>query len=268
MNQILPSAQPEVLPAGFDPAGFVGTLRADGQTMRVSALACTDAGQLALISLIGYETSVDAAMGRLIKCERLHFSPADPAWNGPTELTISRASYWMWRAALTGTREHQGVLIVRYASIQHGLQHPPAPPALSAEEVKRQQELRAENPLALIDETLRQMRSGKNLPESQPPRIVLADPVALAPTPAAFFGHLRGLRVVCLPSVAWVDYLWQTGCYDGLIVPLHSAGIRAWWLDGHPERWNALISEGVRLGCLPTASPTDDDHLRLHLRAA
>jgi hypothetical protein len=74
--------------------------------------------------------------------------------------------------------------------------------------------------------------------------------------------------VVCLPTIPWVDYLWHVGLRDGCILPLPSAGIRAWVLNGDPNVWNALISEGVRLGLLPTDAPTDGDRQRLHLRAA
>jgi hypothetical protein len=264
----LPSTEPDVLPIGFDPSGFVGELHADGQRLRVSAVAATTAGQIAVISLIGYETSVGAAMGRFMQSEKLPFAPALDTWTGPRNLCVAQASYWLWRAALTGTREHQGVVFLRNASIKHGLQNPPIPTAFSPEEAKRRQEERKVNPFVHIDATLERLRSGQKEPHPKPQRVVLADQNAEAPTPTAFFGHLRALRVVCLPSLRWVDYLWEVGLRDGCIRPLASAGLRAWLLNGDPDVWNALISEGVRMRLLPADAPTDHDRQRLHLRAA
>ncbi|GAB4200631.1 MAG: hypothetical protein OHK0022_21890 [Roseiflexaceae bacterium] len=231
----IPSDMPDTLPLGFDPAGMVGEIAADGQPTRVTALACDHDGGVAFVSLAGYESSVSAALARLVKGEQLGFLPSRD-WSGPTALQALRVSYWFWRAEVHGTREKQGVAFPYCASIGHGLRHPPRLPHLPPEEAKRLAALRAANPFAQIDEVLARIHAGKPDPDPLPMRIVLAGHTHEAPTPAAFFGHLRALRVLCLPTLAWVDALWAAGLRNRLVVPLHTAGIRAWGMHGNPER--------------------------------
>lgn len=251
MSIPLPSTTPDVLPTGFDPAGFVGEVAVDGQRMRVTALASNPDGHVAFLGLVGYETSVSAALARLMKGEQLGFLPTPRvAWDGPTALTALRMSYWLWRAEVRGTREKQGVAFPRCASIDHGLRTPPALPTRSPEAEQRRQEALAADPFAETRSILEQLARREADPAPMPARIVLAAADAPTPTPAAFFGHLKGLRVITLPSMAWVDYLWTTGLDYGLITPLEARGIRAWQLDGDPRHWNAFVSDGVQRGKL------------------
>ncbi len=267
MSMYLPSAVPAVLPCGFDPAGFVGEVSADGQRVRVTALATDPEGHLAFLSLVGYETSVSAALARLMKGEQIGFLPTLRVdWNGPTALLALRVSYWLWRTEVRGTREKQGVAFPRCAAIDHGLRTPPALPTLSPEAEQRRAEALTADPFAETRAILEQLAHHEATPTPMPARIVLAAAAAPTPTPAAFFGHLKGLRVMTLPSLAWVDYLWATGLEYGLITPLEARGICAWQLDGDPRHWNALVSDGVQHGRLPTTRPTPDDMTRLGVR--
>src|SRR5512147_1374821 len=112
----LPSSMPPALPSGFDPTGFVGEVAADGQRVRVAAIATDDDGRVVLLSLVGYETSVSAALARLMKGEQIGFLPTmHHTWDAPTALQALRVSYWLWRAEITGTREKQGVAFPRCA---------------------------------------------------------------------------------------------------------------------------------------------------------
>lgn len=267
MSTLLPSATPDVLPTGFGPAGFVGEVAADGQRVRVTALATDLEGHLAFLGLVGYETSVSAALACLMKGEQLGFLPSPRvAWDGPTALTALRVSYWLWRAEVRGTREKQGVAFPRCVSIDHGLRTPPALPTLSPEAEQRRKEVLAADPFVETRSILEQLERHEANPTPMPARIVLAAADPPTPTPAAFFGHLKGLRVITLPSLAWVDYLWATGLDYGLITPLEARGIRAWQLNGDPRRWNALVSDGVQRGALPTTRPTPADLTRLGVR--
>lgn len=264
MSTVLPSSLPDALPLGFDPAGFVGEVSADGQRVRVSALAADDEGCVAFVGLVGYETSVSAALARLMKGEQLGFLPAARlAWDAPTGLQALRVSYWLWRADVQGTREKQGVAFPRCASIDHGLRTPPVLPTTSPDEERTQREALAHDPFAEMRAILARLQGREPNPSPIPARIVLASSGALAPAPAAFFGHLKGLRVITLPSLAWVDYLWSAGLQYGLIAPLAALGLAAWRLDGDPRHWNALVSEGVQRQLLPTTRPTPDDLRRL-----
>lgn len=267
MNAILPSAMPDTMPTGFDPAGFVGELSADGQRVRVSALATDDEGRVAFLGLVGYETSVSAALARLMKGEQLGFLPAAHLpWDAPTSLQALRVSYWLWRAEVHGTREKQGVAFPRCASIDHGLRTPPALPTATPDEARPPHEAAARDPFAETRAILARLQGREPNPAPLPARIILAPPAAPAPSPAAFFGHLKGLRVITLPSLAWVDYLWSAGLQYGLITSLAALGLSAWRLDGDPRHWNALVSEGVQRGYVPTTRPTDADLHRLGLR--
>lgn len=264
MSTSLPSAMPDVLPSGFDPAGFVGEVSADGQRVRVSALATDDEGRVAFLGLVGYETSVSAALARLMKGEQLGFLPAAHLpWDAPTGLHALRVSYWLWRADVHGTREKQGVAFPRCASIDHGLRTPPVLPTTSPDEERKQREALAHDPFAEMRAILARLQGREPNSSPMPARIVLAPLGAPAPSPSAFFGHLKGLRVITLPSLAWVDYLWSAGLQYGLITPLAALGIAAWRLDGDPRHWNALVSEGVQRQLLPTTRPTPAELLRL-----
>jgi len=267
MSTARPSDMPDSGPLGFDPAGVVGEISADGQPTRVTALATDQDGHIVFLSLVGYETSVSAALARLVKGEQLGFLPAS-AWSGPTALQALRVSYCLWRAEVGGTREKQGVAFPSCASIAYGLRHPPELPRRSPEEARRLEEERKQNPFAEIDATLARLRAGKLDSQILPDRIVLAGHAHEAPPPATFFGHLRAVRALCLPSLAWVDTLWDAGLRERLLWPLHGAGIRAWRMDGNPAHWNALISAAIRAGTLPTTAPTPADLQRLQLRAA
>ena len=67
----------------YHPTQFFGTIKADGQLPRVAALACHHQ-EVVAISLVGYDTSVSAALARLWQREQLAFEP-DPSidWHGP-----------------------------------------------------------------------------------------------------------------------------------------------------------------------------------------
>jgi hypothetical protein len=142
------------------------------------------------------------------------------------------------------------------------------PSCRSPEEAKRLEEERKQNPFAEIDTTLARLRAGQMDGQILPDRIILAGHAHEAPASNTFFGHLRAVRALCLPSLAWVDALWDAGLRERLLWPLHGAGIRAWCMDGNPAHWNALISAAIRAGTLPTTPPTPADLQRLQLRAA
>lgn len=129
----LPSAVADTLPSGFDPHQFAGEVSADGQRVRVASLATDAEGRVAFLSLVGYETSVSAALARLLKGEQLGFLPSDERqWRGPSAIQSLSVSYWMWRSEISGTREKQGVLFPRCGSITHGLRNPPLVPLPSS----------------------------------------------------------------------------------------------------------------------------------------
>jgi hypothetical protein len=264
MRTPLPSEAHDILPTGFDPSGFVGEIIADGQRIRTTAVATDTEGRVAFLGLVGYETSVSAALALLMKGKQIGFIPATRlAWDGPTSLEALRVSYWLWRAEVRGTREKQGVAFPRSASIDHGLRTPPTLPTLSPDEEHRRRTALADDPFAETRTILEQLRQGIPDPNPLQARIILAAPENATPTPAAIFGHLKGLRVITLPRLAWIDELWTTGLHYGLITPLAALGIRAWRLDGDPRHWNALVSDAIQHGRLPTTRPTDADLQRL-----
>jgi hypothetical protein len=244
----IPPASADDLAAGFDPAGFAGEVAVDGQRVRVAALATDAEGRLAFLSLVGYETSVSAALARLMKGEQLGFLPAARVhWDGPSSLQALRTSYWLWRAEIRGTREKQGVAFPRIASIDHGLRTPPLLP--TPKPVADDADQPVPDPKADTRAALATLPAD-SAASSLPARIVLGPAQAAEPAPAAFFGHLKGLRVITLPSLIWVQYLWFAGLHYGLITPLTALGISAWRLNGDPRHWNTLISAGVQDGTL------------------
>src|SRR5438445_10218050 len=79
----------------FHPDGFVGTLQADGQQVRVSALAC-DEERVVTLSLVGFDTSIGVVLSRLWRSTAVPFAPASSmvqAWIGRALLKRSSARY-------------------------------------------------------------------------------------------------------------------------------------------------------------------------------
>ena len=89
----------------YHPAQFFGTIKADGQLPKVAALACHHHEAVA-ISLVGYDTSVSAALARLWQREQLVFEP-DTAidWHGPVQLGRRQENYKQFHVMLPGTKE-------------------------------------------------------------------------------------------------------------------------------------------------------------------
>src|SRR5947209_16471131 len=79
----------------FHPDGFVGSLQADGQQVRVAALAC-DGERVIALSLVGFDTSIGVVLARLWSSTAVPFVPAmewREAWQGPEQLKRSGEHY-------------------------------------------------------------------------------------------------------------------------------------------------------------------------------
>src|SRR5258708_13071906 len=75
--------------------GFVGSLQADGQQVRVAALACDDERIIAL-SLVGFDTSIGVVLARLWSSTAVPFVPAPDCQeegSGPGQLKHSSERY-------------------------------------------------------------------------------------------------------------------------------------------------------------------------------
>src|SRR5437588_1195448 len=111
----------------FHPDGFVGTLSADGQSVRVAALAC-DEGHIVTLSLVGFDTTIGVVLARLWTSTAVPFTPASTwqgEWRGPEQLTRSTERYKQCVAHLEGTREVHAVALLRTAHLTEGILHPP-----------------------------------------------------------------------------------------------------------------------------------------------
>src|SRR5258708_21698289 len=79
----------------FHPDGFVGSLQADGQQVRVAALAC-DAERVIALSLVGFDTSIGVVLARLWSSTVVPFAPATDwqgEWQGPEPAKTRRARH-------------------------------------------------------------------------------------------------------------------------------------------------------------------------------
>ena len=214
-----------------------GTIDADGQQPKVAALACTTVGEVIALSLVGYDTSVAAALAKLHAGKGLRFCAGlEITWTGPRQLLRLPAPYRQLQAALAGTRERQYVSLSRLADIGFGLLHPPTIPDPTTPEA-------AAPGMA---------GTAPSLPKDPPaPRYVLGNADEPTPERSAFLGHLRALRIIHLPH--WADALWAAGLEQQLILSVPALGLRCWRLEGDLQRWSALLTAGVRQGWL-TAS--------------
>ena len=77
---------------------------------------------------------------------------------------------------------------------------------------------------------------------------------------------LRAGAILAAMMLVTIPFQDRIGFDYGMITSLPALGISAWRLDGDPRHWNALVSDGVRRGVLPTTRPTTRDAERLGLR--
>jgi hypothetical protein len=235
----------------FHPDGFVGSLQADGQQVRVAALVCDDERVIAL-SLVGFDTSIGVVLARLWSSTAVPFTPAmewHEAWQRPVQLKRSSERYKQCVAHLEGTREVHALALLRTAHLTEGILHPPDLPEMreqSSSAISEQEEAVLPSPT-----------QGK--PPVWIPRYVLGNWDESGPNKQSFLGHLYALRVLFLhrhdehpewPDV-WAQALWERGMEHELIAPISALGLRAWRLSGDLMTWSALVGTGVRDGWLP-----------------
>ena len=243
----------------FYPDGFVGTMQADGQQVRVAALACDETRVVAL-SLVGFDTSIGVVFSRLWSSTAVPFEPASnwqEEWHGPEQLQRSGERYKQCVAHLEETREVHALALVRTAHLTEGILHPPDLPEMkkSSEEPEQEQE---QAPPSRSQPTAKQAK-----PPVWVPRYVLGNWDESGPHRQSFLGHLYALRVLFLHRhaqhpewpIQWAEALWQRGQANDLITPLPALGIRAWRISGDLLAWSALVGEGVRDGWLPWNEP-------------
>ena len=218
----------------INPDGFVGTMEQDGQSVKVAAIAF-DAHWIALMSLVGRDTSVSAVLAQIWKNKEAVFRPAEEvAWK-EREQGCKRLSenYKQFATQLTAFKLTHAIAIPLGAHIAEGV--------LQAPHMGKHPHLK-----------------DVRIPES-PPRYVLGNLAEMTPHPLSFLGHLRALRVVLLyrdeahPErlLTWANELWQRGSQRELIVPLPSLGVRMWKIQPDVYQWNALVAQGVAEGWLP-----------------
>ena len=222
----------------YHPTQVYGTIKADGQVPKVAALACHQQ-EVVAISLVGYDTSVSAALARLWQREQLAFEP-DPSidWHGPQQLGRRQENYKQFHATLPGTKEVHYLALPASAHIGEGMLHPPDMP-------KPQREQEPSSP------PIQQAQGDRS-------RFVLGNWDEATPHLRSFLGHVHAMRVIFLhrhenPALveAWAAQLWLQGLARDLIMPLQALGIKAWKLTGDLTLWSHLIGEGVRTGWLP-----------------
>jgi len=229
----------------FHPDGFFGTVQVDGQHPRVAALACHELDVVA-ISLVGYDTSVSAALATLWQRQQLALLLAEGVeWHGPRQLQRLPIGYKQFSTHLPGTREVHAIALPLSAHIAEGILHPPDLPKPKEEAESPPAATRVTSPIqaAEVDRT----------------RFVLGNWDEPTPHTRSFLGQLYAMRVIFLhrdhehPEWAdiWADELWSHGLSRGLIHPLKALGMKAWLLSGDLGAWSQLIKHGVRSGWLP-----------------
>ncbi len=229
----------------FHPDGFFGTVQVDGQHPRVAALVCHEL-DVVVISLVGYDTSISAALATLWQRQQLALLLAEGVeWHGPLRLQRLPIGYKQFSTHLPGTREVHAIALPLSAHIAEGILHPPDLPKPKEEAVPATAATRATSPIqaAEVDRT----------------RFVLGNWDEPTPHKRSFLGQLYAMRVIFLhrdhehPEWAdiWADELWNHGLSRQLIRPLKALGMKAWLLSGDLAAWSQLIKHGVRSGWLP-----------------
>jgi hypothetical protein len=235
----------------FHPDGFIGSLQADGQQVRVAVLACDDERVIAL-SLVGFDTSIGVVLARLWSSTAVPFEPAttlQEEWQGPGQLKRSSERYKQCVAHLEGTREVHALALLRTAHLTEGILHPPDLPEMG--------EQSSATAMEQEQGTVPSKKQAK--PPVWIPRYILGNWDESGPNKQSFLGHLYALRVLFLhrhadhpewPDV-WAEALWERGLASELITPIAAIGMRAWRLSGDLHAWSTLVGAGVREGWLP-----------------
>ena len=204
---------------------FFGKLEGDGQSARIAALACTLTGELLLVTLVGNTTSMSAILTHIFANQDVTLAlEADVVWTPPSgSLRRPMTALHQSEIALAGVRERMTLCYAESASIAVGLKSVP---------------------------TFRDTADGTaaGVPRATT-RHVFANWGEAAPHPAAWFGHLRALRIPHLP--AWADAFWDAAVTHQLVFPVPALGIHAWQISGNIDDWSALLREELTAGHLP-----------------
>jgi hypothetical protein len=137
--------------------------------------------ELVVISLVGYDTSVSAALARLWQREQLAFEP-DLAidWAGPQHIHRRQENYKQFQVMLLGTKEVHCLALPISAPIAEGILHPPD---LPGPESKKEQGISTPPPPQ---------------PQVDRSRFVLGNWDEEAPHVRSFPGHLHAMRGIFL----------------------------------------------------------------------
>ena len=218
----------------INPDGFVGTIEQDGQIVQVAAIAF-DTGKIALMSLVGRDTSVSAVLAQIWKNKEAVFRSADHVDWQEREQKFKRLgeNYKQFATVLPALKMTHAIAIPLGAHIAEGVLHAP-------HMVKHPH--------------LKDVR----IPDSAM-RYVLGNSAEWTPHALSFLGQLRALRVVLLyrddahPErlITWANELWHRGSRIELIESLPALGVRMWKIHPDVYRWNALIAQGIQEGWLP-----------------
>lgn len=230
----------------FHPDRFFGTLHIDGQQPRVAALVCHQMDVVA-ISLVGYDTSIGAALANLWNRVAVpYLFPQDIEWKGPRKLERRAEGYKQFTTRLEGTKEVHAIALPLSAHIGEGILHPPDLPQEPEEGDVATHSTSAPKVPVPVDRT----------------RFVLGNWDEETPHLRSFLGQLYAMRVIFLHRnhghpewvATWAEQLWLRGRTRKLVTPLQDAlGLKAWKLSGDLTAWSQLISDGTREGWLPWA---------------
>ena len=217
-----------------NPGGFVGTVEQDGQVVHVAAIAFDD-GNVALMSLVGRDTSVSAVMAQIWKKKEAVFQPTPGIeWEGEYQV-FKRLDdhYKQFATQLPGLKMLHAIAIPLGANIAEGILNAP-----HMVKDARHEDIR--------------------VPKVET-RYVLGNVQEETPNALSVLGHLRAMRVVLLYQddahperlVTWASELWQRGVSRQLIVPLPALGVHVWKITPDVYQWNALVAQGIHQGWLP-----------------
>jgi hypothetical protein len=80
-----------------------------------------------------------------------------------------------------------------------------------------------------------------------PPHYVIGAATTTTPDPNALLGHLRAIGVVL--ADAWAEAVRDLALDAQLVMPIPSAGVTCWRIDGDLIKWVELIRYGSQSRC-------------------
>jgi hypothetical protein len=218
----------------------VGNAAHEKHMPSVRAIAVDPDRGLVLLNLVGADASVSAVVMELLrsKSNGVGFLPSlfgSQLITIPTQISIqSGIRYSIFRSALAtaggSITLKNWCLLISTANIAESRRRAPSIPAQLLPP-----------PASATTEGAPAVPADKSGP---PPHYVIRSATTAAPDPDALLGHLRAIGVVLADD--WAATMRDLALDAQLVMPIPTAGVSCWRIDGDLLKWVDLVKQGIQ----------------------